>query len=151
MASLLTNVKKDEEITCVRRVKDEGEIIKDGVLPIVKEENEDNLKKSIKTKQNEVIITLTTKDNFEFKCPYDILKWSGLISAIIENDGDSDDDDENEDDELLTEIPLKEVDNNTLQKIIDFLKKYTREPFKDPEKPLISDKLEEIIEKEPKN
>jgi S-phase kinase-associated protein 1 len=144
MTSLLTNVKKDEgEIPCVRRVKDEGEINKDEVEFIK------SLKKSIEKKQNEVIITLTTKDNFEFKCPYEILKWSGLISAIIENDGDSDDDDENEDEEeLLTEIPLKEVDSNTLQKIIDFLKKYTREPFKDPEKPLISDKLEEIIDKE---
>ena len=62
---------------------------------------------------------------------------------MIDNDDDDDDDYE----KINEFIPLANVNGNCLEKIIQFLKNYTDDPFEKIEKPLKSDKLEEIINK----
>ena len=94
----------------------------------------------IESLENQVI-TLKSKDSKEFKVNSKFLiKYSGLIKTIIDND-------DYEDEKINESIPLANVNGKCLEKIIQFLKNYTDDPFEKIEKPLKSDKLEEIINK----
>ena len=69
------------------------------------------------------IITLKSNDSKEFKVDSKFLiKYSGLINTLIDNDDDDDDDYE----KINEFIPLANVNGNCLEKIIQFLKKLYR-------------------------
>jgi len=77
-----------------------------------------------------------------FKVPINILPISNMVSVMVDNiDFDNEDLEDNE-----REIPLFNVNDKCLTKIIEFMEHYHVEKMKDIEKPLRSSDLKDIIQ-----
>ena len=83
--------------------------------------------------QSEENITLISSENTKFICPINILSISNMINIML--------DDENNDD-----IPLMNVNDKCMIKIIEFMKYYHTNKMKNIEKPLKSSNLKDIIQ-----
>jgi len=88
-------------------------------------------------------VKLISSEKNIFKVPANILCVSNMISVMLDNvnfDNENLEDDERE-------IPLFNVNEKCLIKIIEFMKQHHVEKMKDIEKPLNSDSLEDIVQK----
>jgi S-phase kinase-associated protein 1 len=84
--------------------------------------------------QKEMLILLSS-DQKEYKVSRKAAKISSLIEEAMLNDNDDD----------IPIIPLLEVDSTMLEKIIQFLEHHENDPFLEPEKPLKSNILKEVV------
>lgn len=94
------------------------------------ESNELNLETNT---QSESYITLVSSQKTKFKCPIHVLFISNIISNMLEFDNDED-------------IPLLNVNDKCMKKIIEYMKYYHNDNMNNIEKPLISSDLKDIIQ-----
>jgi len=85
----------------------------------------------------EPTVHLVSSEGDRFVVPVKIAIVSGTVKDIIKEDDDDDDEEE---------IDLQNVSTATLVKVIDFMNLYDREKMNDIEKPLRSDKMEEVVQ-----
>ena len=64
------------------------------------------------------------------------------MATTIDDDGDDDDDDEDE----VREIPLPNVEDAVLKKVIDYCTHYQEEEMTKIQTPLISNKIEDMVQ-----
>jgi S-phase kinase-associated protein 1 len=114
--------------------------------------NKDNLKsnndvnENINTTQN---ICLSSKSNKKFYLPKNYAIISNLIKRIIIDDDDEEDDEDNNNKSNKKEvIPLENVSDDILKKIVNFLKIYHNNPYKDFSRPLSSNDISDFVSKE---
>lgn len=69
---------------------------------------------------------------------------SSLIKTMVDTGGDDDDDEGSSEDEEQ-KVPLPNVKKDILKKVITFLEYQVEKPLKDIDKPLKSDKMEEVV------
>jgi S-phase kinase-associated protein 1 len=82
-------------------------------------------------------VCLVSQEGDKFDIPKTVAMMSELVNAMIE---------EYEDDEDVQEIPLINVKNKVLVKVIEFCKYHTKNgPMKEIEKPLKSPDMKEIV------
>ena len=92
-----------------------------------------------------------TKDQF-IECEEDVLMMSNLLKTMIETSGPGDEDDagsnssdeERNDEESM--FPVPNVGTEVMEKVILFMKKHKDEKMKPIEKPLRSEKMEEVVD-----
>ena len=86
-------------------------------------------------------ICLVSQEGDKFDIPKKVAMMSELVKTMIRTD-----DDEDEDEESDQEIPLVNVKNKVLAKVIEFCKYHTANgPMKDIEKPLKSPNMKEVV------
>ena len=87
-------------------------------------------------------VCLVSQEGDKFEVPKNVAMMSELVKTMIRTDDDDDDDDEAED----QEIPLVNVKNKVLVKVIEFCKYHTENgPMKEIEKPLKSPDMKEVV------
>jgi len=86
------------------------------------------------------IVKLVSKEGDVHEVPLSIAKMSILVSTTVEEDDEDDDDDD------VREIPLANVKNEVLVKIIDFCTHYKQEPMTAISTPLKSSKVENLVQ-----
>ena len=82
---------------------------------------------------SEIYVNLISSENTKFICPINILSISNIINIMVDNDSDED-------------IPLFNVNDKCLTKIIEFMKYYHNDKMNNIEKPLRSSNLKDIIQ-----
>ena len=98
--------------------------------------NEQNIQLN-NNESSEIYVTLVSSENTKYKIPVNILYISNMISNMLDYDLSNDDDDN---------IPLLNVNDRCLTKIIEFMKYYHNNKMNDIEKPLKSSDLKQIIQ-----
>ena len=88
-------------------------------------------------------VNLISSERTKFKVPTNILPVSIMITIMLENvDFDDEDLEESERD-----IPLLNINDKCLKKVIEFMEHYHVEKMPDIKKPLISSLLEDCVQK----
>ena len=87
-------------------------------------------------------VNLISSEKTIFKVPTNILYISNMITVMIDNVNFDDEDLEDSE----REIPLLNINDECLKKIIEFMEHYHVEKMKDIEKPLISNSLVDIVQ-----
>jgi S-phase kinase-associated protein 1 len=82
-------------------------------------------------------VTLVSTEGDKFEVPKNIAKQSKLVESMVDDDDDDDDD---------HEIPIVNVKNKVLVKVIAFMKHYDKEEMKEIEKPLTKNNIEELVQ-----
>ena len=88
-------------------------------------------------------VKLISSEKTIFEVPTNILSISNLIKTMMDDvDFDNEDLEDSE-----REIPLFNITDKCLKKIIEFMEHFNEEQMKDIEKPLISNLIEHIVQK----
>ena len=86
-------------------------------------------------------VCLVSQEGDKFEIPKKVAMMSELVKTMIRTDEDDDEDEESD-----QEIPLVNVKNKVLAKVIEFCKYHTENgPMKDIEKPLKSPNMKEVV------
>ena len=94
--------------------------------------NEQNIQLN-NNESSEIYVTLISSENTKYKIPVNILSISNMINVMVDNDSDED-------------MPLFNVNDKCLTKIIEFMKYYHNDKMNNIEKPLKSSDLKQIIQ-----
>lgn len=86
-------------------------------------------------------VKLVSKEGVIYEVPLSVAKMSALVAATIDDDVD-DDDDEDE----VREIPLPNVEDAVLKKVIDYCTHYQEEEMTKIQTPLKSNKIEDMVQ-----
>eukprot|EP00537_Pseudo-nitzschia_pungens_P005468 CAMPEP_0172363594 /NCGR_PEP_ID=MMETSP1060-20121228/6905_1 /TAXON_ID=37318 /ORGANISM="Pseudo-nitzschia pungens, Strain cf. cingulata" /LENGTH=178 /DNA_ID=CAMNT_0013086357 /DNA_START=285 /DNA_END=821 /DNA_ORIENTATION=- len=91
------------------------------------------------------IVKLVSKEGAIHEVPLSVAKMSALIATTIDDDDDDDDDDD--EDERDREIPLPNVKEVVLAKVIEYCTHHTMiEPMTSIQTPLKSSKIEDLVQ-----
>jgi len=82
-------------------------------------------------------IILVSKDALKIPISVEVAKISKLIETMLP---------EETSEETCIEIPLQNVDGDTLTKVVEFLEMYSKEPMTEIAKPLLSTNMAEIVQ-----
>ena len=82
-------------------------------------------------------IILVSKDALKIPVSVEVAKVSKLIETMLP---------EETSEETCIEIPLQNVDGDTLTKVVEFLEMYSKEPMTEIAKPLLSTNMAEIVQ-----
>ena len=87
---------------------------------------------------DDAMVTLCSQEGQKFEVKKSIIKQSELVLTMI-------DDDDNDDDDATQEIPLPNVREEVLKKVIEFCEYHATNDFPDIEKPLKSSNMQEVV------
>jgi len=87
---------------------------------------------------DDATVTLCSQEGQKFEVKKSIIKQSELVLTMI-------DDDDNDDDDATQEIPLPNVREEVLKKVIEFCEYHATNDFPDIEKPLKSSNMQEVV------
>ena len=93
------------------------------------------------TATDDVMVTLCSQEGQKFEVKKSIIKQSELVLTMI----DDDDNDDNDDDDTTQEIPLPNVREEVLKKVIAFCEHHATADFPEIEKPLKSSNMQEVV------
>jgi len=86
----------------------------------------------------EIMVTLCSQEGQKFEVQKSVIKQSELVLTMI-------DDDDEVDEDQTQEIPLPNVRQEVLKKVIEFCEHHATEAFPDIEKPLKSSNMQEVV------
>mmetsp|Transcript_41201 Transcript_41201/g.98674 ORF Transcript_41201/g.98674 Transcript_41201/m.98674 type:complete len:171 (+) Transcript_41201:269-781(+) len=84
-------------------------------------------------------VKLVSKEGVVFDVPTEVAKMSTLVATTIDDDAEDDDDE-------IREIPLPNVKEAVLKKVIEYCQHYKEEPMTAIETPLKSSKLADLVQ-----
>jgi S-phase kinase-associated protein 1 len=86
----------------------------------------------------ETMVTLCSQEGQKFEVKKSVIKQSELVLTMIDDDDDADED-------QTQEIPLPNVRQEVLKKVIEFCEHHAENEFPDIEKPLKSSNMQEVV------
>eukprot|EP00980_Cylindrotheca_fusiformis_P017943 scaffold5703_cov132-Cylindrotheca_fusiformis.AAC.2 len=90
---------------------------------------------------------IVSKEGDVHEVPIAVAKMSTLVATTIDDDVDDDDDDDDEEGSNVREIPLPNVKDVVLQKVIEYCTHYaTQEAMTTIQTPLKSSRIEEMVQ-----
>jgi len=94
-------------------------------------------------------VTVVSREEEKFEIAYEVAIMSELVKTMIGDEGKDGDGDSGtgSSEHEEQEIPLPNVSSKVLAKVIQFCKQHVKEPMAEIEKPLKSEKMEEVVGK----
>ncbi|TFJ86254.1 hypothetical protein NSK_002462 [Nannochloropsis salina CCMP1776] len=83
------------------------------------------------------VVHLVSQEGDQYEVEVSVCKMSELVKTMLPDDDDSSE---------TQEIPLPNVKNNVLAKVIEFCKHHKEDPMNDIEKPLKSANMHEVVQ-----